>query len=549
MGISQIPAQFKINGILNPSDTVLTNIEKMATSSGCWVTYNYHDGTFSVIINREGTSTMSFDDSNIIGAINVQSTGIDQYYNSVKVTFPRGDINDNIDSVQVDIPTAQRSTQEDDNILEMTLDMVNDPVQAELIGARELKQSRVDLVIQFSTDYRALELNAGDLIDITNDALGFTDKVFRVMTVTEVDDDDGSIRFEISALEYDATVYDNDLTRITRTNTNGIVTLGNVGTPSAPVLTLYERDSRPGVVVSATVPTGIVEGIEFWFSTNGTNYIIIDTKKPAGGGAFTAGATVDLDHDQLDGGQVYYKVRAINAQTTGAYSAVSTDTFVPVQIPDAVTNDTEIQDTSTGSLLTAAGLSTLMVLLDDLISDDSDASGGVFDKVFDVFNTTVGSDPRNPEQFLSANGGSPVVFAFQTNFFNINNAYSTTTTTDYDFTSFTAPYSGYYKVRYNANWGGTGGSDPLEAKSTQIKCNKTFVNQGTDLTATGGGSSKFEDHVVEGIFYAGVGNTVSLGVYVRHEYPTGTYSTSIGIQAEVSLFNYSLFTAVTMPDD
>ena len=547
MGLSILPTQFSINGVIDPTAPVFQNMERLANNSGCWLTYDVHQGKWSVVINQAGTSAKSFDDSNLIGSVSISGTGITEMYNGVKVNYPLGEINDEVDFIKIDIDSADRQQNEEDNVLDINLDLCNDPVQAQHLGLRELKQSRVDLMVSFKTDYSAIDLNAGDIIDITNSHLGWTNKLFRIMTLSEFDDDDGGISIEITALEYDADVYINDLERLSVSNSNGIVTKGGLGTPSTPTITLFERDQRPRALFATTTSTGIVEGVEFWISSDGTNYNLAGTTRPFDLGTYAPSTAVDFELDQISPGTIHCKVRAINDQSTGAFSSVSTAAYTPIQVTDVVTNSTELQDATTGSLLTGAGLSSLLVLLDELMTDSDDSAGSVYDKIFDVFNTDVGSDPRIPQQYFKDNGGAPVVFAFQTNFFTINNAYNTATT--YSMTSFTAPYTGYYKVRYNANWGGGNPTDPLALKNTKITCNKTFVNQGTDLTATGGTSSQYEDHIVEGIFYANATDSVSLGVEVYHAYPVTTYDVGIGIQAEVALFDYSLFSSVTMTDD
>jgi len=376
-------------------------------------------------------------------------------YNSVKVSYPRSDINDQIDFVKIEIDSADRKENEQDNTLEMTLDLCSDPVQAQHIGIRELKQSRVDLVINFSTDYTAININAGDVIDITNSHLGWTNKLFRVMTLTEIDSGDGGIGIDVTALEYDSGVYDNDLSRVSISTANGIVTKGYVGTPATPTITLFERDARPHVLFETTTPIGIVEAIEFWTSSDGTNYNIAGTTRPFDQGLYNATTAVSLELDNISAGSIYVKVRAINDEATGEFSSIANATYAPIQIPDAVTELTELQDSSTAGLLTGAGLSTLLVLLDGLMTDSDDSSGSVYDKIFDVFNTDVGSDPRFPQTYMSEAGGSPIVHAFQTGFWTVNNAYLNSTT--YSLSSFTAPYTGHYKIKYNANWGGGSG--------------------------------------------------------------------------------------------
>ena len=134
MGISQQPAQFSINGVIDTTSPVFQNMERLANNSGCWITYDVHLGKWAVVINKAGTSIKQFDDANIIGAVSIAGTGITDMYNSVKVNYPRGDINDEVDFVKVDINDDDRQRNEEDNVLDMNLDLCSDPVQAQHLG-------------------------------------------------------------------------------------------------------------------------------------------------------------------------------------------------------------------------------------------------------------------------------------------------------------------------------------------------------------------------------------------------------------------------------
>jgi hypothetical protein len=102
--------------------------------------------------------------------------------------------------------------------------VINDPIRAEMIGLTELKQSRVDKIIEFRTDFSKMGVKAGDLIDVTASMYGFTSKLFRVIRISEEDGDDNSIQISITALEYDADVYDyTDLEFYPVTRENGVV--------------------------------------------------------------------------------------------------------------------------------------------------------------------------------------------------------------------------------------------------------------------------------------------------------------------------------------
>lgn len=218
---------FTINGVVDTSQNVLSNLESLASAAGCWLTYDIHEGKWAVIINKPGSSVASFNDSNILGGINISSTGLTELYNSAEIEFPNKDIKDQKDYITVSIASEDRYPNELDNVLSIRSDLINDPIQAEYIATRELKQSRVDKVIEFRTDFSKMGLKAGEIIDVTNSALGFDNKLFRVTRIQEQDGDDGTIILSISALEYSDDVYTANLTRRYRVVNHGITSKQN----------------------------------------------------------------------------------------------------------------------------------------------------------------------------------------------------------------------------------------------------------------------------------------------------------------------------------
>lgn len=246
---------FKINGVIDTSKTVLSNLNAICKSSGCWLTYDSTTGLWSVVINQPGSSIKSFDDTNIIGSISVTGTGIDQLYNTVEIQYPNQDLLSTTDSANFELTSNYRFPNELDKKLTLQYDLVNNPVQAQWLGAIELKQNRVDKIIQFRTDYTTLGLKAGDLIDVTNSVYGYTNKVFRVTKITEEDADDGSIQLSITALEYDATVYDSSgLIYSARTSNTGVV-------PKSmnTALTALDRNANSTIVTYQSLSTSYVQ--------------------------------------------------------------------------------------------------------------------------------------------------------------------------------------------------------------------------------------------------------------------------------------------------
>lgn len=398
-GAETLDDRYQINGLLDTSNPVLENAEAILSAAASWLSYDSHQGKWGVVINKAGTSAASFDDSNILGSISLSGTGIQDLYNSVKVEFPHRDLRDSADFVKIDIAAGDRNANEEDNILNLTYDIINEPIQAQLLGFIELKQSRVDKIVRFQTDYSYYNLKAGDVIDITNSKFSFSSKLFRIIAINEQQDDSGALIMDITALEYDSGVYStDDLYRYTRSDADGIITIGSIGTPGTPQATKYEVDARPRIIITTTAPTGVVEGIEYWLSTDFNqaddslrSYTLIATKRPTGGGVYTSGTTVSLDYDQIGAANFYVKTRGFNTTTVGPYSSPSgLVEFAPTQVTDAIGPDTSALD-ATGNLLTALALIDLLKGLDDLYAGVS-GNGSLFEKVFQVFEDVTGID-------------------------------------------------------------------------------------------------------------------------------------------------------------
>ena len=212
---------FEINGVISTDKTVLQNLQELATAAGCWLTYDVSSNRWAVIINQAGTSVASFNDSNIIGGINVSGKGMNELYNSALIEFPHKDLRDQNDEIIVKIADGDKFASEVDNVLNIRVDTINNPAQAQYIAGIELKQNRLDKIIEFRTDYSMIGLKAGDIIDVTNEQYGYTEKLFRIITL---DEDDGDVlAISITALEYSADVYDtSDLVREVRDRKTGI---------------------------------------------------------------------------------------------------------------------------------------------------------------------------------------------------------------------------------------------------------------------------------------------------------------------------------------
>jgi len=328
--------RYVINGVMNTGDTVKTNLDKINLASASWTTYDHKLGQWRVISNRASTvgelaAAQVFDDDNILGDITVTSTNLESLYNGVEVSFANGRALDQTDYYKANLSAGQLNTLEPVNIMRMSTALCNNGIHAGRIGNIELRQSRIDLIVAFTADYSALQTEAGDIIKLTNAQYGFDNQLFRVTRVRETETEDGGLTAEITALQYDSTVYDDtSLSNFAGKPSSNIPVYGsstNAPAPSTPVIS----NQTP----SATVPSfdlttvissvsGPVSQIQWYYGTNTNASSLLKNISPTGGGNYSPGISVTDTITTLNTGTYYFKARTVVAGNNSPYSSTST---------------------------------------------------------------------------------------------------------------------------------------------------------------------------------------------------------------------------------
>tara|TARA_R110002153_G_scaffold13914_1_gene51278 strand:+ start:1836 stop:4481 length:2646 start_codon:yes stop_codon:yes gene_type:complete len=204
--------RWAINGMMGTYTNVFTNIDLICQACSTFFTYNPKIGKFQLVPNRTATSAEKsaayiFDDDNVVGAIDVTSTQLYAQYNAIEAEFPDGAERDQTVTVNIATPPAELNSNEPVNKLTTRYPIVNDPARVTNLAQIDLRQSRKDLVVQLEADYAAIQTDVGDIVKLTNATYGFTNKLFRVMRVTEQEEQDGMLTVSLVLLEYADTVY------------------------------------------------------------------------------------------------------------------------------------------------------------------------------------------------------------------------------------------------------------------------------------------------------------------------------------------------------
>jgi len=220
--------RWQIDGMLSTYQPVKSNIDKLCQSCSAFFTYDPKQGKFRVQPNRAATTAeksaaFQFNDDNIIGKIGVSTTELYSLYNSIEAEYPEVNKKDQTNVVIVDTPAGDRNANEPDNPLNTRYDLVNDYSRVYNLANIDLRQSRTSMVLEFEADYSAIQVDVGDVVKVTNSRYAFTDKLFRVMRTTEIEDADGTLKCKLLLLEYSDDVYThNTVSSQGETNATGI---------------------------------------------------------------------------------------------------------------------------------------------------------------------------------------------------------------------------------------------------------------------------------------------------------------------------------------
>jgi hypothetical protein len=329
-GGSATQARYRINGVIDTGRPVLDNVEKMLECSDSWMAYNAASGLWSVVINKADSSTFSFNDSNLIGEIRVSAIDINQQINQIQIEFPNSENRDQPNMVFLETPAGLRYPNEPDNRQTTTLEFTNNSVQAQYLGNRRLEQAREDLIVTITSTYPGIQVDAGDVVDITNADYGWTNKLFRVMKVSEATVDDGNLGATLELSEYNADVYDDSsITAFAPAPNSSLPSPTYFSSLNAPVLgDLAPSAAPPTFSATCTMPTvGRVTTVTLFYTSSATpaatDWKVISSQILSNGSTFANSSTVKFENLQIAGGTWYFAFSVSNESAKSALSATS----------------------------------------------------------------------------------------------------------------------------------------------------------------------------------------------------------------------------------
>ena len=390
-GVSTTQTRFRFDGVIETTQPIMTNLQNMAACCDCLLRYNEIYAQWGVITQTPSYSiAMALDDSNIISSIQITPTDLASSFNVIEVKFPDKVNQDAFNSATFDLAQIDPSLlfqNEPVNKESLSLPLVNDSVRAQYLANRFLKTAREDLQVECSIGFSGLQLEAGDIVTITNANYGWVAKLFRCSKVTESFGDDGAIIVKLLLQEFNPTIYDDvAITQFSPAPNTGIGDPLFFGTLYAPVISAeYPTISNPLFVVQVTTASsGITQYAEVWYSAfaNPTTeqLIFAATSEIQSNGTpwLPSTALPAISLTNIPAGNWYFFTRMVNSLGASKFSAASsifrwrpttfqyTERYVAVAYGDSNTGSNfslnprnrlyfglRNQDTATASLIAA----------------------------------------------------------------------------------------------------------------------------------------------------------------------------------------------------
>jgi hypothetical protein len=334
-GVGLSMNRFEFDGLLDTNQPIMTNLQLMANSCDCLLKYNEITAMWGVIVQSPTyTVAMALTDSDIISAIAISPLDISNSFNIAEIKFPDGSDQDSFNTVSIDLSVVAPSLlypNEPKNKQQITLQFVNTNVRAQLLANRFLKSCREDLQLQLNINYVGLQLEAGDIVTITNTNYGWTTKPFRISKVVENFGDDGSVTAALTLMEFNSAVYDDaSITAFTPAPNTGLSNPLTFGTITAPTISSSNPTAaNPSFIVNVTTSTnGIVQYVEVWYSayanpTTSQRYFAGTTAILSDGSQYAPSTSLTVTLTDIASGNWYFFTRMVNNIGTSNFSAAS----------------------------------------------------------------------------------------------------------------------------------------------------------------------------------------------------------------------------------
>ena len=204
---------FDCNAVVDTSKKELDNVRDIIKGMRGYLPYV--QGKYKLVIETIGTASVSLTEDDIIGGYALASPTKNSKFNRVIVSYINPDRNYQVDEVQfppIDdsgLASADQhattKTADGGFLLEHRADFrtITSTYQAEEMAEIILRRSREAIGLSLNCGFKAYELHIGDIVNVSLSSLGFSNKAFRVISMTFAED----YTINLQLVEYQASHY------------------------------------------------------------------------------------------------------------------------------------------------------------------------------------------------------------------------------------------------------------------------------------------------------------------------------------------------------
>lgn len=265
--------RYQFNGLIDTNQKIMQNIQSMSDCCNCLVKYNEIYGTWGVIVQKPSTTVaMDLNDSNIVSSITVSPIDTSNTFNVIQVNYPEVTTQDAFSAATFDLAVLNPSLMypnEPVNKQDVNLYLVNNNITAQYLANIFLEGARENLQVILEVDYTGLQLEAGDVVSITNVNYGWDHKLFRINRAVQKFSADAQITIQLTLSEYNPAIYDDkNVTQFEPLDDTGLGSPLDWNDVPTPVInTIAPSAAVPYFTVDITSSSGgTVQYAELWYS-------------------------------------------------------------------------------------------------------------------------------------------------------------------------------------------------------------------------------------------------------------------------------------------
>jgi len=199
--------RYQCNGVIETGNQIRANIEQLLASMGGMLTYS--GGKYFIDGAEYKAPALTFTEADVISDIQTQTKQSRRgVYNGVKGIFVSEEKNYKVLDYPPQISSTYATEDGDPIYLDMALPFVTNNTQAQRLAKIALLKSRQQVVINMTVNLKGLQVKIGDTINVTNDRLSYSSKVFQVIDYSLAIADGGALAVNLACIETASAIYD-----------------------------------------------------------------------------------------------------------------------------------------------------------------------------------------------------------------------------------------------------------------------------------------------------------------------------------------------------